>query len=101
MNLSLRYRDVDFEVGWPHEIPIYNNTIQYQTGALTSRAYFKGLIRHTNSILRPAEMTYSLARSSVTPTYWNKMNGTGLFQNLLTSRQARAVVQVFFFGHCL
>jgi hypothetical protein len=85
---------MDWEIGWPHPIPVYNNQIQYQTGALTSRPYFKGLIRGSNSFLRGAEILYSLARASVHPQLWKQNKGELLFNDLMTARRARAVVQV-------
>eukprot|EP01116_Phalansterium_solitarium_P019430 TRINITY_DN5407_c0_g1_i1.p1 TRINITY_DN5407_c0_g1~~TRINITY_DN5407_c0_g1_i1.p1 ORF type:complete len:801 (-),score=286.01 TRINITY_DN5407_c0_g1_i1:107-2509(-) len=95
MDLKWPFYDqtVDFEIGWPHAIRAYNLTTQYQTGALTSRPYFKGLIRHSNAHLRPAEILYSLAQASVNASVWQAANGPQLYGNLVLARQARGLVQ--------
>lgn len=98
---------MDFEFGWPHAIRIYNQTIQviqliclhqskvlqYQTGALTSRPAFKGLIRKTNAFLRPAEINYVLSKALVSKTTWQKSGGDQLFAQILSARRGRALTQ--------
>jgi len=44
-------KELDYELGWPKPVAIYNNTIQYQTGALTSRPAYKGMIRTTGGYI--------------------------------------------------
>ena len=61
----------------------------YQTGALTSRPVFKGMIRETNRLLRTAEITYSLSKHLKSPKYFwqtEEVAADPLFDRLLASR---------------
>eukprot|EP00048_Salpingoeca_helianthica_P016244 m.231252 g.231252 ORF g.231252 m.231252 type:complete len:935 (-) comp18297_c0_seq1:121-2925(-) len=54
---------IDFEYGWPHVIPQNlsgNVTIQYQTGAPTSRSAHKQHIRQVSRLHRDAETAHAL-----------------------------------------
>eukprot|EP01102_Stenamoeba_stenopodia_P016404 TRINITY_DN5735_c0_g1_i1.p1 TRINITY_DN5735_c0_g1~~TRINITY_DN5735_c0_g1_i1.p1 ORF type:complete len:722 (-),score=108.19 TRINITY_DN5735_c0_g1_i1:1110-3275(-) len=83
---------LDFEIGYPHVVPSFSPNISYQTGALTSRPLFKGLIRESGSILRAAEILFSL----VTGAYYDTLSNEDLNylnDNLIVARRARGLVQ--------
>lgn len=87
-----RFENLDFEIGWPHVISGYN-TIEYQTGALSSRPTFKGMIRATEASLRSAEHLYALALSHVPASKWREAGAASWFPLLQLAREATAVVQ--------
>ena len=53
---------IDFAFGWPRLIPLPNGntSLQYTTGALSSRARFKQLVRNTGAQQRAAEVAFML-----------------------------------------
>jgi len=92
---------LDFELGWPHKVGGFSPNTSYQTGALTSRPQFKGfkhlshvlmtdlmagLIRSSGSILRAAEILFSLITGiysdDLSPEDFNYLN-----DNLVLARR--------------
>eukprot|EP01104_Vermistella_antarctica_P010392 TRINITY_DN277_c0_g1_i4.p1 TRINITY_DN277_c0_g1~~TRINITY_DN277_c0_g1_i4.p1 ORF type:complete len:718 (+),score=166.31 TRINITY_DN277_c0_g1_i4:275-2428(+) len=89
LNLTFPLRPyVDFEIGWPHALGgVYNNTIQYQTGCLTTHPAYKQLIRRTQSLDRSAEVAYTLAMSIAASS------DLIAFSEIADAREARAISQ--------
>eukprot|EP01079_Euglenida_sp_SAG-EU17-18_P008204 gene8204-7548_t len=80
---------LDFELGWPHRIAIYNNSLAYQTGVPTSWPNFKRMIRDTGALATAAEQALALAATRT-------QNGAYFLPNMslaLSVRRTMGLVQ--------
>ena len=87
-----RFENLDFEYGWPRLLPQRNgnHSLQYTTGALSSRARFKQLIRQVGALQRAAEIAFVLQSISRNQSDMKQALNAS---SLLSGRKALALVQ--------